>query len=152
MSSSDSAATLDLQLAPSLRALGVVMVLHVSAIGLAFMAQPPKFVALGLAVLFIISWFSLRRHPAFGYGPRALRRLVAHGDGSWTVETARASERASLLPGSFAHAALVVVRFKTAGGATKVRTLFGDETSAEQLRRLRARLLLGAKESGAAAE
>jgi len=152
MSSSDSAATLDLRLAPSLRALGAVTLLHVLAITLAFLAQPPKFVALGLALLFVLSWLSLRRHPAFGYGPRALRRLVGHGDGSWTVETARASERASLLSGSFVHARLVVMRFKTTGARPRVRALFGDEAPPEQLRRLRARLLLGAKESAAAAE
>ena len=152
MSFDNSAATLDLQLGPSLRALGVVVVLHVVAIGLTFMSQPPKLVALALAALFIVSWFSLRRHPAFGYGPRAVRRVVAHGDGSWTVESARASELATLLPGSFVHAGLIVVRFKTASGQTKVRALFGDEAPAEQLRRLRARLLLGVKQSGAAAE
>ncbi len=152
VSFNESAATLDLRLAPSLRALGVVMVLHVAAIGLTFAAQPPKMVGLVLALLFLVSWLSLRRHPVFGYGPRALRRIVAHGDGNWTVESARATEAAELLPGAFVHAGLVILRFKSPSGAVRARTLFGDELPPEQLRRLRARLLLGEKPPAALRE
>jgi len=133
-------------LVPSLRAVGVLAVLHVLAIVLTLLAHPQKIVAIILIALFITSWASLRRHPAFGYGPRALRRLVAHGDGSWTVETAATSARASLLPGSFVHAGLIVVRFQLASGKTRARTLLGDELPPELLRRLRARILLGSKE------
>lgn len=150
MSYNDSSATLDLTLAPSLRAVGVVVMLHVLAILLTFLAHPQTVVVVILVVLFIASWASLRRHPAFGYGPRALRRLIAHGDGSWTVETASTSEHVSLLPGSFVNAALIVVRFKLASGNTRSRVLWGDELPADALRRLRARILLGSKEAESA--
>jgi hypothetical protein len=145
MSYNDSSATLDLTLAPSLRAVGVVVVLHVLAIVLMLLAHPQKVVMLILLALFIASWASLRRHAAFGYGPRALRRLIAHGDGSWTVETAATSEHASLLPGSFVNAALIVIRFQLASGKIRARVLWGDELPADALRRLRARILLGSK-------
>lgn len=146
MSYNDSSATLDLTLSPSLRAVGVLVVLHVLAVVLTFLAHPQKVVIVILLALFIASWASLRRHSAFGYGPRALRRLIAHGDGSWTVETATASEHASLLPGSFVNAGLIVIRFKLASGHTRSRVLWGDELPPDALRRLRGRILLGSKE------
>ena len=137
------AATIDLKLRPSLRAVQCLLALHGAAVGLTLLAQPPKWAALALAALFALSWARLRRHPVFGYGPRALARIVAHAEGEeWTVEQA-SGERADaqLLGGSFVHPLLIVLNFKRADGKRCSRALLGDETSPELLRRLRARLL-----------
>lgn len=127
-----------------MRALRGLVVLHLTVVALVFLAQPPKWPALAIAALVFVSWVSLRRHAAFGYGPRALRRLIAHAEGGWTIEQAAATpERAERLPGAPVTSALTIVRFKTDAGRSYARVLVGDEADAESLRRLRARLLQG---------
>ncbi|MBL6750342.1 MAG: hypothetical protein ISP90_07450 [Nevskia sp.] len=142
MSSAASGATLDLRLRASARALRWLVALHAGAILLTLAARPPHWAGLGMAILFAASWASLRRHPAFGYGPRALARLVRHPDGNWTLENAAgAQDGAELLGSSAVLGELIVLNFRLKSGARRSRVLLGDETDAESLRRLRARLL-----------
>lgn len=142
MSSSPFSTSLDLSLRPSVRAVAWVSVLHMAAITLVVLSAPPKWVGLGMALLFLLSWFSLRRHPAFGYGPRALTRLIWHAEGGWTVESARGGrEDAELLGGSVVQSWIMVLNFRLKAGGKRTRVLVGDELDADPMRRLRARLL-----------
>ena len=100
MSSPNFSTSLDLTLRPSVRAVLVLSALHIGAVALAVLAGPPKWAGLLMALLFLTSWFSLRRHPAFGYGPKALIRLIGHAEGGWTVETAGGQREDAELLGS----------------------------------------------------
>lgn len=145
MSSNAFSATIDLRPRPSLRALQLVVGLHVIAAALAFVAQPPDHLGLVLSVALMLSWFSLRRHPVFGFGRRALTRLTWHADGpKWTVESAAGGAvDASLLPSTRVTRVGLVLNFRLAGGQRRSRVLIGDEIDADALRRLRARLASG---------
>lgn len=147
MSSSSFSATLDLALKPSLRAVQAMLVLHLFAITLAFLAEPPKGLGIVLSLLILASWFRLRRPASAGFGAAAITRLVWHAEGGlWRVETAsgHASE-AELLGSSLVWPRLIVLNFKLKEGGKRTRLFLGDEIDAESLRRLRARLLSGAQ-------
>jgi toxin CptA len=144
MSSNAFNTTLDLSPLPSVRAVVVLSLVHMAAITLIVLARLPKWGALVMALLLLASWLSLRRHAAFGYGPRALHRLILHAEGGWTVESTRDGRQdAELLGSSVAQSWIIVLNFKLKQGGTRSRVLAGDELDAEALRRLRARLQAG---------
>ena len=145
MSSPSFAATIDVKLKPSMRGLQWVFVLHIVPVALLPFALEPGPV-LGVAVgAFALSWLWLRRHPALGFGKRALMRLVWNADGTWLVEDAEERKSsAQLLPSTYVHPRLIALNFKLGSGARRTRLILGDEADAEPLRRLRARLLSGA--------
>lgn len=141
MSSSNSASTVDVRLQPSLRAFQAVFVLHLFPAGLIPFAMQPGTPMLLLIAAIGASWLWLRRHPAFGYGARAISRITAHADGHWTIGDARAeAQAAELLPHSLVHPWLLVLNFRLADGSRRTRVMAGDEADADALRRLRVRL------------
>lgn len=124
-----------------MRALRAGFVLHLLCLVLLLAAQPPPLFLLGLAALFGASWIWTRRHPALGFGPRAIVRLVWHADGGWTLHRADGAQiDAEMLSDSIVRGVCLVLRFKTAAGGAVTRLVCGDELSAESQRRLRARL------------
>lgn len=133
--------TVDVSLRPSLKLLKWLSTLHVLPLALIpFAMQPGLPMALLIAAL-ALSWFSLRRHAVFGYGRRALRRLVWQADGRWSVyEAADRPLSAELETGSLRHPRLLLLRFRLDGGGHRTRLIGGDEADPELLRRLRARL------------
>ncbi len=133
--------TVDVSLRPSLKLLKWLSTLHVLPLALIpFAMQPGLPMALLIAAL-ALSWFSLRRHAVFGYGRRALRRLVWQADGRWSVyEAADRPLSAELETGSLRHPRLLLLRFRLEGGGHRTRLIGGDEADPELLRRLRARL------------
>ena len=142
------AATVDLRLRPSLGALRVIFVIHAGCLALLPFAMQPGAPLLVLVAAFAASWFWLRRHPALGFGPRAITRIVWHADGTWTLHfdqwhgEARGGQ-AELLPNSLTHAWLLVLNFRAEkSGKRYTRVIAGGEADAEPLRRLRARLSL----------
>lgn len=141
MSSNSFAATIELRLRPSARAHAWVFALHMLPLALL-----PLALQTGLAMTFVAmaigaSWLWLRRHPAFGYGPRALSRLVWHADGRWTLGRADGAEtEAQLLASSYVHPRLMMLNFASKSGDKRTRILFGDEAESLLLDRLRARL------------
>ncbi len=142
MSSSGFSISLDLQPRPSVRAVVWLSALHMAAVTLMVLSHPPKIAGLGMAILLLLSWFSLRRHPAFGYGPRALSHLIRHAEGGWTVESVRSGlQEAELLGSSVVQSWIIVLNFRLRNGRKQARVLLGDELEPEALRRLRARLL-----------
>lgn len=142
MSSSAFNISLDLSPRPSVRAVVSMSLLHMAAITLIVLAHLPKWEALGMALLLLASWLTLRRHAAFGYGPRALNHLILHAEGGWTVESARDGRQdAELLGSSVAQSWIIVLNFRLKQGGKRSRVLVGDELDADVLRRLRARLL-----------
>ena len=142
MSSSGFNTSLDLNPRPSVRAVVWLSLLHMAAVALVVLSGPPKWVGLGMALLLLLSWLSLRRHPAFGYGSRAINHLIWHAEGGWTLESARGGrEDAELLAGSVVQSWVMVLNFRLKQGGRRTRVLLGDELEADQLRRLRARLL-----------
>ena len=143
MSSNSFVSTVDLTLRPSLRALQWLSVLHVVLIGLLPLAMQPGPMLWAMLALFAASWFGLRRHPVFGFGHKALVRLVWHAEGGWTLhDGAGRCFKAELLPGSYIHPQVQVLNFRSEQGKRYSRALLGDEATPELLRRLRARLLL----------
>lgn len=149
MSSSSSDATTDgaLDLAPraSLRALTVLMLLHGSAGLLMFLVNPPQWLLFALLAAVLVSWLRVRRHPAFGFGERALVRLTWRAGGDWTLQEASGTTlEARLEDDSLVLPGLLVLNFRLADGARRTRALLGDELEPGTLSALRARLLLRA--------
>jgi toxin CptA len=120
----------------------VLFWIHAAMLALAMLALTGVPLA-GVAACVAASWVWSRRHPAFGYGPRALARLTWHAGGGWTLRDAGGTQlEAELLGSSLVHDALLVLVFRRADGARRSLALFGDELDGESLRRLRARLQL----------
>lgn len=143
MSSSNFDATIDLALRPSVKALQLLFFAHVIPLVLLplAMAQGPGLLV--AAGVMLASWIALRRHPVFGYGPRALSRLTWHADGRWTLHPAAGPPLEARLRGdSHVWPALIVLRFAPEGGGVRTRAILGDELPAPLLARLRARLSL----------
>ena len=143
MSSPPFDATIDLAPRASLRALTLLFWLHTAALVGMLLALRSGPVLAAFAALVALSWIWTRRHPVFGFGPRALTRLTWHREGSWTLHDASgASHEAELLGNSLIHDWLLVLNFRLKSGGSRSRALVGDELEPEQFRRLRARLKL----------
>ena len=142
MSSPPFDATIELALRPSLRALAWLFWIHTAVLGLALLALGSGTPLVAVVVLVAASWFWTRRHPVFGHGPRALARLTWRADGAWLVHDAAGAHEAELLGDSLVHPLLLVLNFRLKDGTRRTRALLGDETDADLLRRLRARLSL----------
>lgn len=122
-------------------ALKWVFALHVLPLVLIPFVVPEGPVLLALVAGFGASWFWVRRHPALGFGPRALVRMVWHPDNHWTVYNAGGHHAdVELMRGSYVHPRLLVLNFRLPSGKRRTRILLGDELSPDLLRRLRARL------------
>ncbi|MDB5967937.1 MAG: hypothetical protein JWQ90_387 [Hydrocarboniphaga sp.] len=146
MSSSGFDSTLDLRLAPSQRALRWLYAIHFVPLVLIAFAMRPGPGMIVIAAAFGISWFRLRRHRAFGFGPRALVRVLWQPESGWRVWQNNGAEApASLQSHSYVQTRLLVLNFRyTGGGAAgrrNSRVLLGDELPEDSLRRLRALLL-----------
>ncbi|HZP13043.1 MAG TPA: protein YgfX [Nevskiaceae bacterium] len=126
----------------SMRGLQWVFILHIVPVALLPFALPPGGLLAALCGLFAVSWLYLRRHPALGFGRRAITRIHWGADGKWLLTDAegRKSE-ATLLPSSYVHPKLIVLNFKLNSGSKRTRIILGDEVVEEPLRALRARLL-----------
>jgi toxin CptA len=135
-------ATIDLKLKPSMRGLQWIFILHIVPVALLPFALKTGPVLATTVALFALSWLWLRRHPAIGFGKRALKRILWNADGTWLLEDdeGRKSE-AVLLPSTYVHPRLMVLNFKLNIGTKRTRVILGDEADPELLRRLRARLL-----------
>ncbi len=134
-------ATLDLTPRPSVRALMWALALHSLVMVALLFAMEPGWPMAAIAGLVGLSWLGLRRHPALGFGPRALTRLTWHADGSWTLhETSGKKLEAELDGSSLIHSLLLVLNFKLKTGGRRTRIFMGDELEPDQMRRLRARL------------
>ena len=136
-----SATTVDLQLRPSLQLLKIVSTLHMLPLAVLPFAMQPGPAMWALIAAFAGSWFWLRRHAAFGYGQRALVRLTWHADDSWTLHEASGVQHSAQLKGdSSRHPQVLVLRYALKDGSSRTRLIAGDETDAESLRCLKARL------------
>lgn len=136
-----SATTVDLRLVPSVKLLKIVSTLHLLPLALLPFAMQPGPAMWAVIAAFAGSWFWLRRHSAFGFGPRALVRLTWHADDSWTIHEASGQQHAATLkPDSSQHPQALILRYALKAGGSRTRVIAGDETDAESLRRLRARL------------
>ncbi|MGQ0530792.1 MAG: protein YgfX [Panacagrimonas sp.] len=136
--------SLDLQLRASARAHHLLFWLHSLPLVLLPLAMASGPWMLALAFGIGASWLWLRRHPAFGYGPKALTRLRAEPEGGWLL-VRRNGQRieAQLSPDSYVQANLMILRFRDLAGARYTRIILGDESTDEGLRRLRVRLAAG---------
>lgn len=138
------AATVDLRLKPSLRALRVVFVLHVICLVLLPLSMQPGWPMIVLVALFGVSWFALRHSAVLGMNSKAITRVIWHADGGWSVFRGAREYKAELKGNSVIHAAFTVLNFQLLDGGRAARVIAGDEAEPEQLRRLRARLSLKA--------
>lgn len=145
-----SAVVTELALQPSYRALHFLLPLHaapLAAIPLFYRGEavwPP----LLLAVVVGASWLYVRRHPALGFGRRALVRILAHEDGEWMLEDGDGEHHAArLASGTVVLSRFLVLNFKLRDGGRRTRLLLGDEAEEQPLHRLRAYLLGGAMRS-----
>lgn len=148
MSSGSFASTLDLRLTRSHRAHRLLFLLHLAPLGLLVFAMQPGLPMLLMAAGFGASWWWLRRHPVFGFGPRALDRLVWQPASGWHIHDASGRHAAArLLADSYVHTRLIVLNFRMENGRRRSRAILGDELPEDALRRLRARLLSGLDET-----
>lgn len=136
------AATVDLRLKPSLRALRAVFVLHVICLVLIPLAMQPGWPMIVLVAAFGASWFALRHSAVLGFNSKAVTRVIWHADGNWSVFRGAREYKAELRDNSIVHPALLVLNFQLRDGGRATRLIAGDEADAELLRRLRARLNL----------
>lgn len=134
-------AALDLALRPSARAHHLMFWLHVLPLGLLPMAMESGPWMIGVASLIGLSWVSVRRHAAFGYGPHAIVRISVDPESRWSIVNVHGKRlEAELLGDGVAWSWLLILNFRDVDGRRRTRVLLGDETTAEGLRRLRARL------------
>ena len=146
MSSSGFESTLDLRLAPSQLALRWLYAIHFLPLIVIAFAMQQGAPMIALAAAFGLSWFYLRRHRAFGYGPRAIVRLLWQPGSGWRIWQGNGAEAAATLQSdSYVQQRLLVLNFRYldggAAGRRNSRVLLGDELPADSLRRLRALLL-----------
>lgn len=135
---------LDLALRPSARAHHLMFWLHVLPLGLLPMAMESGPWMVGVAALIGLSWLSVRRHAAFGYGAHAIVRISVDPEGRWSIANVHGKRLdADLLGESVAWSWLLILNFRDVDGRRRTRILLGDETTPEGLRRLRARLNSG---------
>lgn len=133
--------TIDLTPRPSMRALMAAFGLHIAVAAVLPFSMEPGWTMGAVALLIGLSWLSLRRHPALGFGPRALTRLTWHAEGGWTLHEASGdSFEAELEGSSLIHSRVLVLNLKLRNGSRRTRVLIGDELAPELMRRLRARL------------
>lgn len=141
MSSAASLSALDLSLRPSARAHRWAFWLHVLPAALLPLATRAPQWAVPLLLLILLSWAWVRRHRVFGYGPRAIQRILARPDGSWwLIRNDGQGGAASLSADSVVSGDLAVLRWRYDDGGVASRLLTGDEAEPEQLRRLYLRL------------
>lgn len=142
MSSNDSESTLDVGLLPSSRAVNWVYLLHFVPLLLLAVSMREGVAMVLLAAGFAVSWWWLRRHAVFGFGPRALVRLVWQPTTGWQIYDASGrSLRAVLASSTTIGRDIIVMNFKPEAAPMRMRALFGGELGDEPLRKLRARLL-----------
>jgi toxin CptA len=134
----------DLALKPSARAHHLMFWLHVLPLALLPMTMESGPWMLLVAFAIGASWLGVRRHAAFGYGPRAIAHIQADAQGRWSIANA-AGTRLDVEPmgDSVVLSWLLVLNFRGQDGRRRTRVLFGDEASEEALRRLRTRLAAG---------
>lgn len=134
----------DLVLKPSARAHHLLFWVHVLPLALLPMAMESSPWMIGVALAIGLSWVAVRRHPAFGYGPRAIIGIACDPEGRWSIRN-RAAQRldAELLGDSSVLGGILILNFRDSTGRRRTRVLLGDETTPEALRRLRARLSAG---------
>lgn len=107
-------------------------------------AMAPGWPMVAVAGLIALSWVGLRHHPALGFGRRAITRLRWDTEGQWTVWLAGQPTPAELLGNSLLHPRILILRFRLDSGRRVSRLILGDEAPEGPLRRLRARLAIGA--------
>ncbi|MGQ0697791.1 MAG: protein YgfX [Panacagrimonas sp.] len=134
----------ELVLKPSSRAHHVLFWLHALPLVLLPIAMESSPIMLCVAAGIGLSWVWLRRHPAFGYGPRALLRIACDAEARWSAQS-RDGKRldVELLGDSYVQSWIIVLNFRDANGRRRTRVLLGDETTPEAFRRLRVRLAAG---------
>lgn len=141
-------AAVDLVLKPSARAHHLLFWTHVLPLALLPMAMQSGPWMIGVAMLIGGSWVYVRRHPAFGYGPKAIVGVSCDPEGRWSIRnTAGKRLDAELLADSTVLSALLILNFRDSSGRRHTRVLLGDETTPDAFRRLRARLAAGEPKS-----
>ncbi len=140
--SAQAPAALELNLKPSARAHQLLFWIHIFPLALLPFAMQTGVLMLTVAAGVAGSWLWVRRHPAFGYGPKAIRRILAQADHRWAIETSAPKPvAAELLSSTYVHPLVLVLNFRVPSGQKRSRILLGDEVSPELLRKLRARLI-----------
>lgn len=135
--------SVDLLLKPSARAHHLLFWLHILPLVLLPMAMGGGPAMIAIAFGIALSWVWLRRHAAFGHGPRALVRIVGNVDGRWTLQRGNREriDDAQVLGDSYVQSRILILNFRTSEGRRCTRILLGDEAPPDALRRLRARLM-----------
>lgn len=135
--------SVDVVLKPSAQAHRLLFWLHILPLALLPFSMEPGPIMLALACVIAGSWAMLRRHPSFGFGPKAIVRIVASpGEDRWQVANPAGTLFDSKLEASSSvYSRLVILNFLVGDKRRRrTRILFGDEAGETALRRLRVRL------------
>lgn len=124
------------RLPPSLGAVRWVFVLHVLVLGLASVAIGARPVLAAIAAAVGVSWLGLRRHSAFGFGPRTITAVRHDPARGWQVQLAGQWQEASLLPATRALGGDLLLVFDVSG-RRHVRLVRHVDLLPDVMRRLR---------------
>lgn len=132
---------LDVALRHSALAHQLVFWLHVIPLALLPMAMDTGTLTVVIALAIGLSWVSVRRHAAFGFGPKAIVRIAVDAEGKWSIENPAGRRlSAELQPDSVIASRLLILNFRSEDGRLRTRVLLGDEAPADAMRRLRTKL------------
>lgn len=134
-------------LRPSLGAVRWVFIVHLMAVALMLITVERNLPLALLAAGAGISWFWLRRHAVFGFGPRALTG-VRHRDDGWQARLGNGEWRdASLAPATrlFGRGVLLVLRIN---GRRHTRLVRGTDLAPDAMRQLRIAVIETQRDAG----
>lgn len=142
MSSARSAVQLTLEPVPSRILFTALAVCHLLALVSLLICDLPVIITLSLGML--IGFSLILSYARYGYRRSRwfVERVSCLADGSWALQTADGRNHpAWLLESSYVHPRLVILNFALGGLARRSVVLLPDSIDADDLRRLRVRLL-----------
>ena len=136
---------LDVALRHSALAHQLMFWLHVLPLALLPMAMDTGALAVVIALAIGLSWVGVRRHAAFGFGPKAIVRIAVDPEGRWSIDNPAGKRLAATLePSGVVTSRLLILNFRSEDGRRRTRVLLGDEAPADAMRRLRTKLATAA--------
>ena len=116
------------------------MLIHVVPLALVLSIDAAPGYLLALAVAIAASWASLRRHPVWGFGPKAIRRVRRDAAGQWRITVGDREFDVELQSSSRAHPLVILLCYQSERGRWS-RLILSSDIDPEAHRRLRASIV-----------
>ncbi len=123
-------------LPPAWGAVRWLFITHLLALVLMMIVVEQRPLLIGFALAVGASWFWLRRHAVFGFGPQAVDGIARRADGHWALRVDGCWHDAELCPATrrIGRGLLLVLR---RGERRVTRLVLGADLPPDTLRRLR---------------